>query len=103
MKRFGGQVQAQINDTKAKIGQWSQADFDRHMHEGEAIQAALAEAMADELPADSADVRGLVRRLHDWVGRGRNRTPSGDTFKRLAVSMPSTRTSTRDTKAAAPD
>jgi MerR family transcriptional regulator, thiopeptide resistance regulator len=82
--RFGSQAQAQIDEAKAKITQWSQADFDRHLHEGETIQIALAEAMADGLPAESDDVSKMIGRLHGWVGRGWNRTPSRDAFKRLA-------------------
>jgi DNA-binding transcriptional MerR regulator len=83
--RFGPDVRARIEEAKAKVKDWSQADIDRHLAEVEPLEAALARAMADGLPADSPPVRDLIRRLHDWVGRGWNRSaPSRAGFIRLA-------------------
>jgi MerR family transcriptional regulator, thiopeptide resistance regulator len=62
--RFGSETRARIDEAKAKMKDWSRSDFDRHLQEGEAIQTALAEAMADGLPADSDHVRTLVHDLH---------------------------------------
>jgi len=84
VNRFGNQVQARIDEAKARMQQWSQADRDRHLQEVKAIQAELAKAMADGKPADSEDVHELIRRLHDWVGRGWNSTPDREAFSRLA-------------------
>ena len=56
VNRLGSQVQGRIDEAKAKMKEWSQADFDRHLQEAEDIEIALAHAMADGLPVDSADV-----------------------------------------------
>ena len=84
MGRFGSQVQERIDEAKAKIKDWSQADFDRHQHEAQDIEIALAQAMADGLPIDSKTVSELIGRLHNWVGRGWNRVPNRQAFKGLA-------------------
>jgi MerR family transcriptional regulator, thiopeptide resistance regulator len=84
VERFGNQVRTRIDESRARMQQWSQADRDRHSHEVEAIQTALAEAMADGKPADSAEVHELIRRLHGWVGRSWNSTPGREAFTRLA-------------------
>ena len=82
--RFGSQVRTRIDEAKARMQKWSQADLDRHVQEVETIQTELAEAMADGKPADSAEVHELIRRLHGWVGRGWNSTPGREAFTRLA-------------------
>jgi DNA-binding transcriptional MerR regulator len=84
VNRFGSRVQFRIDEAKARMQHWTQADHDRHLHEVEAIQTALVEAMAAEKPADCADVHELIRRLHDWIGRGWNSTPGREAFTRLA-------------------
>ena len=84
VNRFGNQVQARLDEAKARMQRWSQADRDRHLQEVKAIQAELAKAMADGKPADSEDVHELIRRLHDWVGRDWNSTPGREAFTRLA-------------------
>jgi MerR family transcriptional regulator, thiopeptide resistance regulator len=84
VNRFGNQVQARIDEAKARMQQWSGADRDRHLQEVKAIQAELAKAMADGKPADSEDVHELIRRLQEWVGRGWNSTPGREAFSRLA-------------------
>jgi MerR family transcriptional regulator, thiopeptide resistance regulator len=82
--RFGSQVRARMEEAKARMQQWSQADRDRHLQEVQTIQAELAEAMVDGKPADSAQVQELIGRLHSWVGRGWNSTPDREAFIRLA-------------------
>ena len=84
VNRFGSQLQAQIDAAKARFQQLSQPEIDGYFEEGESIRTALAEAMADGLPTDSADVRELIRRLHGWVSRGWNSTLTRDGFKLLA-------------------
>jgi DNA-binding transcriptional MerR regulator len=84
VSRLGSGVQTRIDDAKARMKDWSQADMDRHVTEVEAIEAALARAMADGLPANSPETRDLIRRLHAWVGRGWNRSPGRKAFTGLA-------------------
>jgi DNA-binding transcriptional MerR regulator len=82
--RLGSGVQAQIDEAKAKVKDWSQDDFDRHLAEGEAIEVAVAQAMVNGLPANSPVAGELIGRLHGWVGRGWNRPPGREGFIRLA-------------------
>jgi DNA-binding transcriptional MerR regulator len=84
VNRFGNQMHERIDEAKAKMKQWSQADFDRHAHEAEEIEIALAQTMADGLAVDSTKVGELIGRLHNWVGRGWNRTPNRHAFAGLA-------------------
>jgi len=70
--RYGGQMQARIDEAKQTMKGWSQADFDRLQAEAEAIEAGLAKALGDGLPADSTAVQALIRRQHAWVGASWN-------------------------------
>jgi DNA-binding transcriptional MerR regulator len=69
IERYGPDVQWSIDAAKAATRDWSQADFDRSQAEVGDIEAALSEALAVGLPADSERVQALIRRLHAWVGR----------------------------------
>lgn len=74
--RYGGDMRARIDDGKARMKGWSQADFDDGLAEIEAVEAGLAKAMADALPADSGAVQALMRRHHAWVARAWPSPPS---------------------------
>jgi DNA-binding transcriptional MerR regulator len=82
--RLGEGVRRPIADAKARVKGWSAADFDRHLAEVESIEAALAQALTSGLPANSPDVGRLIRRLHDWIGRGWNRPPGRKSFIGMA-------------------
>jgi DNA-binding transcriptional MerR regulator len=84
VSRLGGNVRARIEEAKAKVKDWNEADFDRHLAEAQAIEAELARAMAEGVPADAPAVGELIGRLHAWVGRGWNRTPGREAFIGLA-------------------
>jgi DNA-binding transcriptional MerR regulator len=78
--RYGGEMQQRIDEARQQMRGWKQADFDRMMVEAEAIEAALAKALADGLPADSTTVQDLMRRQCAWVGASWNRPPTRDAF-----------------------
>jgi MerR family transcriptional regulator, thiopeptide resistance regulator len=78
--RYGRQMQARIDEAKQTMKGWSQADFDRLQAEAEAIEAGLAKALGDGLPADSTAVQALIRRQHAWVGASWNRPPTREAF-----------------------
>ncbi|ATQ44299.1 MerR family transcriptional regulator [Caulobacter mirabilis] len=67
--RYGGDMAARIEASKAAVKGWTRADYDAVKAEGDAVNAGLAKAMADGLPADSAAAQALVARHHAWVGR----------------------------------
>ncbi len=83
--RFGGNVQARIDEAKTRIKDWSTAEFDQHLAEVERIEVALAKAHTGGVPANSVEVSELIRRLHSWVGRGWNEPPSRERFIALAA------------------
>ena len=80
VEKYGGATQGHIEEAKQRTKGWSQADFDKSQAEVETIEADMAQAMAHGLPADSAAVRGVMRRLHGWVGRSWNRAPTKEAF-----------------------
>ncbi len=82
--RYGGDTQKRIDESKAAMKTWSKADMAASMAEVEAVEAAVAQAMADGLPADSAAVGRLIARHADWVGRAWNRLPSREAYVGLA-------------------
>jgi MerR family transcriptional regulator, thiopeptide resistance regulator len=84
VSRLGSGTQERINEAKARIKDWSQADMDRHLSEAEVIETAVAQAMSDGLPANSPEVGELIGRLHAWVGRGWNNSPGRKAFGGLA-------------------
>lgn len=85
VERYGDQMQARIDEAKDRVKDWTQSDFDRAHLEFEGIEAELAGAMIQGLPADSDAVRSITRRLHGWVGRSWNRPPTAEAFCGLAV------------------
>ena len=81
--RYGQPMQGHIDQAKQGMAGWSQGDFDTMQAEAEAIEAAMAKALADGLPADSAAVTALMRRQHAWVGRSWNRPAPAEAFAGL--------------------
>jgi DNA-binding transcriptional MerR regulator len=71
--RYGAEMQGHIDSAKQGMADWKQADFDALQAEGEAIEAGMAKALVDGLPAGSAAVGALMRRQHGWVARHWNR------------------------------
>lgn len=78
--RYGGDMRARIDAGKQKMKGWSQAEFDAGMAEIEAIEAGLARALGDGLPADAAAVQGLIRRHHAWVARAWPQPPNAAAY-----------------------
>ncbi len=78
--RHGPALQAQIDTAKQAMAGWSQCDFDAQEAEAEAIEAGMAKALVDGLPASSAAARALMRRQHAWVAKHWSRDVPGKAF-----------------------
>lgn len=78
--RYGGDMRARIEAGKARLKGLSPAQFEAGMAELEAVEAGLAAAMADGLPADTDAVRALVRRHHAWVATAWPSPPTRDAY-----------------------
>ena len=83
VERHGPQMQAHIDHAKQGMAGWKQADYDAMQAEAEAIEAGMAKALVDGLPADSAAVTALMRRQHAWIGKSWNRPAPAAAFKGL--------------------
>ncbi|HEX5379947.1 MAG TPA: MerR family transcriptional regulator [Phenylobacterium sp.] len=92
---YGPGAQAAVDAAKAITKDWTQADFDAHQAEIEAIEAQFAEALSSGLPADSERVQGITRRHHAWVGRSWDAPPGRGPYlglRRLYEDHPDFRT-----------
>lgn len=78
--RYGGEMRQRIDESKAKMKDWKQADYDALQAEMGEIEAGLVKALRDGLPADSAPVQALIGRHHAWVGRSWKRPPTREAF-----------------------
>ena len=78
--RFGEQARASIEASRTAMKKWSKADWERSGGEYAEVEAGMAKALADGLPADSEAVRTLMRRHHAWVALMWNRTPSREPY-----------------------
>ena len=83
VERHGPGMQARIDQSKAGMKHWRQADFDAMQAESEAIEAAMAVALAEGLAPDCATVTALMARQHAWVGRSWNREAPAKAFAGL--------------------
>lgn len=83
--RYGDKARAEIDHGKAMMKGWTADDGAGFKAEIEAIEAGLAQAMADGLPPDSASVSGLVRRHHAWVARSWKAPPTREAYLGLAA------------------
>jgi len=78
--RFGDDMRARIEASRAQFKDWSQADLDRNQAELEAIESGVADALKQGLPPDCAAVHSLIQRHHAWVGRQWKRTPTREAY-----------------------
>ena len=83
VEKHGPSMQKHIDDAKAGMAGWKQADFDAMQAEADAIEAGMAKALADGLPADSAAVTALMRRQHAWIGKSWDKPAPAQAFKGL--------------------
>ena len=83
VERYGEAMQGRIDDARRGMAGWSQGDFDAMQAEAEAIEAAVAKALADGLPVDSAAVTALMRRQHAWVSKSWNKSAPAEAFAGL--------------------
>ncbi len=83
VEKHGPAMQARLDDAKAGMAGWKQADFDAMQAEAEAIEAAMAKALVDGLPVDSGAVTALMRRQHAWIGKSWNKPASAAAFAGL--------------------
>lgn len=82
--RYGPEIQSKIEHSKTTMKGWSKAEVKAFEDEIRAFEAAIAKAMADGLPADSAAVQGLMRGHCAWIGRGWGMTPNKGAYLGLA-------------------
>lgn len=83
VEKHGAAMQGHIDQAKAGMAGWKQADFDAMQAEAEAIEAGMAKALSEGLPADASTVTALMRRQHAWIGRSWNRPAPAAAFKGL--------------------
>ena len=83
--RHGPQMQDHIDQARAGHAGWQQADHDALQAEQEAIEAGMARALVDGLPADGPEATALMRRHHQWVARNWNREVPATAFAGLAA------------------
>lgn len=65
--RFGEGMKAGIAQSKAKVKDWTKADWERSGGVFNQICQELVSAMQEKLPAESPAVQGLIRRHHQWL------------------------------------
>ena len=73
VETHGPAMQDHIDHAKKGMASWKQADYDAMQAEADAIEAGMAKALVDGLPADAAAVKALMARQHAWVSKGWNR------------------------------
>ena len=83
VEKHGPAMQGHIDTAKQGMAGWKQADFDAMQAEAEAIEAGMAKALVDGLPADSAAVTALMRRQHAWIGKSWNKPAPAAAFTGL--------------------
>ncbi len=84
IERYGddgaGQV---IAGAKAHMEKMTKGDFAALQAEAAALEADMAKALSQGLPADSDAVGAIMRRWWAWVGKGWNREPTTEAFAGL--------------------
>ena len=83
VEKHGADMQGHIDQAKAGMAGWRQADFDAMQTEVEAIEAGMAKALVDGLPVDSSAVAALMRRHHAWIGKSWSRPAPAAAFTGL--------------------
>lgn len=81
--RYGPGMREEIAASKAKLKGASAADMARLQADAEAIEAGMAKALEEGLPADSSPVQALMRRHHDWVAAFWRKPPAPEAFAGL--------------------
>ena len=84
VERYGEEMKPRIEESKAAMKAAGPAGFAAMMAEAAEIEAAVAKAMSDGLPADSAPLRALMRRHHAWIGKSWNRPAPREAYLGLA-------------------
>jgi DNA-binding transcriptional MerR regulator len=69
-----------IAGAKARMGSLTKVEVAAFQAERAAIEAEMATALEQGLPADSAVVDTIMRRHWNWVGRAWNREPTSEAF-----------------------
>lgn len=82
--RFGDAARPEIEASKTRMAAMSAADYGDFLTELEAVEAALAKAMADGLPPNGEAVAPMVARHHAWVAGAWKRTPDRPAYRTLA-------------------
>lgn len=82
--RFGPEVQAHIDRSRAVGASWSAEESEAYLKDGREFDAAVSEAMKADLPCGSAGVQDLVRAHCATVCRGWGVPPSKNACLKLA-------------------
>jgi DNA-binding transcriptional MerR regulator len=79
-ERYGAD---KVEASKARMKGWKAADFQALQGDFETLEAGMAKALIDGLPADSAAVQAIMRDWAQWIGRTWGRAPTGEAFAGL--------------------
>ncbi len=80
VERHGPGMRAHLDQAKAGMAGWRQAEFDAMQAELDAIEAGMAKALVDGLPAGSSTVTALMRRHHAWIEKSWSRPAPAAAF-----------------------
>jgi DNA-binding transcriptional MerR regulator len=69
IKRYGEGMKASISQTKARVKDWTKAEWQKSGEEFNAICGDLVSAMKQGLTEQSPQVQGIVRRHFEWLKR----------------------------------
>lgn len=82
--RYGGDMKDQVRDSQAAIQAAGTSEFERMQAEVEGLEAEVAAAMAQGLPADSAAVGAILKRHSAWVASSWKRPLTTEAYAGLA-------------------
>jgi DNA-binding transcriptional MerR regulator len=83
VENYGEAMRPLIAAAKQKMAGFSQGQFDTFQAEAQDIDARMARAMTEGLPADSSAAIDQMRRLHAWVAKSWTSPPTAEAFERL--------------------
>ncbi len=78
--KHGPDIQGRIDQARAGMAGWRQADFDAMQAEADAVETGMARALAQGLRADSSAVTAFMRRHHAWIEKGWSRPAPAAAF-----------------------
>lgn len=81
--RYGGDMPERIAQAKQRRQAMSKDQVKALIADGQALEADIAKALTDGLPADSDAVGAIMRRWWDWIGFSWNRAPTPEAFTGL--------------------